>query len=277
MARVLIALGTLLLLAGSLALWAERSFIDSRGFAARAASTLQREPVRRALADVITDQVLEYGSAELVTVRPLLEAAAAELIGSPPFRAVWQTGMREAHASFFAGDDAFVLRLTDAMIVLTALLERLDERWVGRLPEELRAELTVFRRRDFAAQTLALGAQVRFLAWLLPLLALLTLAAGVATARSRAQAVARVGIGATVVGLVLLGLLIVAAELTSTLFDPLALAEAVRAVTEVFGAGLQRVAVGLVALGLALAVAAASGARTLDPRPLFRAAEARWE
>jgi hypothetical protein len=277
MGRVLIALGTLLLLAGSLALWAERSLVDSRGFAARAASTLQREPVRRALADVITDQVLEYGSAELVTVRPLLEAAAAELIGSPPFRAVWQTGMREAHASFFAGDDAFVLRLTDAMILLTALLERLDERWVGRLPEELRAELTVFRRRDFAAQTLALGARVRFLAWLLPLLALLTLAAGVATARSRAQAVARVGIGTAVVGLVLLGLLIVAAELTSTLFDPLALAEAVRAVNEVFGAGLQRVAVGFVALGLALAVAAASGPRTLDPRPLFRAAEARWE
>jgi hypothetical protein len=85
-----------------------------------------------------------------------------------------------------------------------------------------------------------------------------------------------VGVGSALSGVVLLGVPFIGTELTATFWAGSPYADAARAVAEVYGAGLQQAAAGMVALGLALAVAATSGARKLDVRPLLRALEERW-
>jgi len=265
----LLVAGAWLLLGGLLAAWGQRAFFDSRGFAERATAALEREVIRTALADQIVDQVLIHGSAELITVRPLLEATAAQMIRTPPFQALYATAVREAHASFFAGDDAFVLKLADVMILLTSLVERLDARFdaslVGELPAEMRSGLIVLRRRDFATETLAIAAQVRFLAWLLPGAGLLALALGVAVAPDRERALARVGFAAVAVGGFGVGaFLLTRIALVASAEPPDA--ALVRGLWDVFAAPLRGWSLALVALGLALAAAASSRFGSVDVR-----------
>jgi hypothetical protein len=261
--------GACLLLGGLLAAWGQRAFFDSRGFAERATAALEKEAIRTALADRIVDQILIHGSAELVAVRPLLEAATAGMIRTPPFQALYGTAVREAHASFFAGDDAFVLQLADVMILLTALLERLDARFgaslLGALPAELRSGLIVLRRRDFATETLAIAAEVRFLAWLLPGAGLLALALGVAVAPDRERALARVGFAAVAVGGLGAGAFLLT-RIALVAWAERPDAALVRALWDVFAAPLRGWSLGLAALGLALAAAASSRFGSVDVR-----------
>jgi hypothetical protein len=254
-----------LLLGGLLAAWGQRSLFDSRGFAEHATAALEQEAVRKALADRIVDQILIHGSAELVTVRPLLEATAAGMIRTPPFRALYETAVREAHASFFAGDDAFVLQLADVMILLTALLDRLDTSLVGELPAGLRSGLILLRRRDFATETLAVAADVRFLAWLLPGAGLLALALGLAVAPDRERALARVGFAAVAVGGFGLGAFLLT-RISLVAWAERPDAALVRALWDVFAAPLRVWSLGLVVLGLALAAAASSRFGSVDVR-----------
>ena len=162
-----------------------------------------------------------------------------------------------------------MLQLADVVILLTALVERLDARLgaslVGALPGELRSGLIVLRRRGFATETLAIAARVRFLAWLLPGAGLLALALGVAVAPDRERALARVGFAAVAVG----GLGVGAFLLTRIALVAWAErpdAALVRALWDVFAAPLRVWSLGLAALGLALAAAASSRFGSVDVR-----------
>lgn len=253
------------------AVWTHAAFIRSEGFAERATAALDDPAVRTALAGRVADAVIEQGSAELVTVRPLLEGLADELLATRPFHAIFRTALREAHASFFGGEDAFVLRLADVTILLTAFAESHDE--LGTLPETIRREASLLRTRNFATDTLALAGRADALAWLIPLGVTALFTGWLALASDRRRAWREAGTAAVLAGaLIVAGIVVVAAALP--VLAPEAPAGVMRGIWYAFAAPLRGAGVALALAGLALGATASAGVGEGPQRALVRAA--RW-
>ena len=264
-------LGALLLLAGLLSLWGRAVLFDADGFAERATAALERDAVRELLAERVSDQIIAQTSAELITIRPLVRAAVSQAMLTAPFRVIYGNAVRELHRSLLGGGDALALQMVDFMIVASAWLESLDPRLAANLPE-IRTALIELRARDFAADFIAASAEVRFLGWLFPLLAVLVLGLSIPVAPEPNRAWTRVGIaclavGTTVFAAQLLGLVLVMRWLA----NPSA-ATAIGELWAVFTRDLRVWSIGLVILGLALSAASNAVIQQIDGRSLLRAA-----
>lgn len=263
--------GALALLIALVAVWTHAAFISSDGFAERATAALDDPAVRTALADRVADAVIEQGSAELVTVRPLLEGLAGELLLTRPFRAIYRTALREAHASFFGGEEAFVLRVADLTILLTAFAESFEE--LGSLPSTVRREVSLLRTRNFATNTLALASRVSVLTWLISLGVTAVFTAWLALASDRRRAWREAGTAAVLAGaLSVAGIVVIGAALPALFRE--APADAVRGAWNAFAAPLRGAGVALALVGLALGATATSGVGHGPLRALTEAA--RW-
>ena len=95
--------GVALLVPGLLTLWARAVLFDADGFAERATAALENEDVRTVVADRLTDQIIAQSSAELITVRPLIQAAVSQAVASRPFHSIFRRAIRETHSSIFDG------------------------------------------------------------------------------------------------------------------------------------------------------------------------------
>lgn len=111
-----------LLVAGVSALWGRAQVLGAEGFSRNAERALARQPVIRLVSTRIVDQVIERGSAELITIRPLLESVVTGILSTGAFRDLYAAAVADAHRTLLAHDkDTIVLGLA-------ALCER-------RLPE----------------------------------------------------------------------------------------------------------------------------------------------
>ena len=261
----LIAVGGILLFAGLIAFWGRVAIYDPDGFSSRAIEVLENDAVRTVVTEKVVDEIVARGSDRLVTVRPVLELAVGEVVESRPFRAIYGNGVRQAHASLFDPDQAIVLELLDLMIIVDGAVRAIDPQLAERLPD-VRATLIQLRKRDFAAQAISTGTRVRFLGWLLPLLALLAFGAGVWLASDRDRAVSGVGLSAAAAGAAVVATVgIGRAILMSSDLEPLA-ERALLGVWRPFAGDLAIWGLGTAVFGIALAAAAASAFRPVDIR-----------
>ncbi|HET9333185.1 MAG TPA: hypothetical protein VFQ21_06350 [Gemmatimonadota bacterium] len=261
----LIAVGGILLFAGLIAFWGRVAIYDPHGFSSRAIEVLENDAVRTVVTENVVDEIVARGSAQLVAVRPVLELAVGQVVESRPFRAIYGNAVRQAHASLFAPDQAIVLELLDLMIIVDGAVRAIDPQLAERLPD-VRATLIQLRKRDFAAQAIATGTRVRFLGWLLPLLAFLAFGAGVWLASDRDRAVSRVGVSAAAAGAAVTATVgIGRAILMSSDLEPLA-ERALLGIWRPFAGDLAIWGLGTAVLGIALAAAAASAFRPVDIR-----------
>jgi hypothetical protein len=104
---VLLVVGTLALLLAGLALYGRHAVLDEHAFAARAAGTLAQDEVRDEVADRIVTRTLN-AQPELATRRPVLEAAAGEVVDDPSFPARFAAGAAALHRALFTDDRAVV-------------------------------------------------------------------------------------------------------------------------------------------------------------------------
>jgi hypothetical protein len=86
------------------ALYARSAILDRGQFADRAAGTLAQDEVADEIATRFATGVIQR-SPGLVTLRPALEAAAADVVQSPRFAAEFGAGVRELHRGVFTGSD----------------------------------------------------------------------------------------------------------------------------------------------------------------------------
>ncbi len=116
------AFGVLLILCGVLLGYATRSLFDARGFADRAAASLEDPRVAEFVAERIVDGVIE-ASPDLVGLRPILIGVARGMVGSPPFRAAVRRSARTAHRAVMSGTTAkLALNVQDLGAVLQGAL-----------------------------------------------------------------------------------------------------------------------------------------------------------
>jgi len=103
LSRFSLFIGAVLLLIGLLMFWGRTALFDADGFTERATVALEDDAVRGLLADRLTDQIIKHGSAELITVRPLLQGTISQAMRTGPFQVVYRNAVREAHRLLMGG------------------------------------------------------------------------------------------------------------------------------------------------------------------------------
>jgi hypothetical protein len=97
---VLLVTGALCVLLAGLALYGQRTVINERAFADRATSTLAQDEVGDEIAERIAQRLVnEYP--ELASRRPVLDAAAHDIVGWPKFAQEFHEGVAAMHRSLF--------------------------------------------------------------------------------------------------------------------------------------------------------------------------------
>jgi len=192
-----VVLAALALLASEVAVWADAAVFDSDGFATRSEAALADEDVRAFLTTQIVDIAIEEGSADLITARPLLEAAVDATLSSAAFREIYTTAIRSAHGALFT-DEPIVLELFDAMIFVRVTVESLDPDLADRLPEIDDALIEISEQRELdTLRGAADRAEANAVTW--PAITLLLAAAAIFLAADRRRAVIWLGVSAALV------------------------------------------------------------------------------
>ena len=190
-----------------LAVYLRAEIADRDAFADRAVAALEEPAVRQVVARQVVVGVLERGSQDLLSARPLLESVVQTVVGTGPFRALIRTAALQGHHVLFDRGDAFVLNFADTGTVVLSGVRSLAPNVAARLPEHADATLIDLRERPFADDTLNAADRLRHWSILLPALALALLISALVTAGDRGRALARygltVGIVATVAAIAL--------------------------------------------------------------------------
>lgn len=184
------------------ALYLRAEIADRDRFADRTVAALEDPAVRDVVARQLVVGVVERGSPDLISARPLLETAVETVVATSPFRALVRTTAQQAHSLLFDHGNAFVFDVADTGTVVLSAVRSLAPDLAAKLPANADATLVDLRERPFAQDTLEAADQLRRIAVVLPVLALLLLAGAIAAARDRSRAFARfalaLGIVATV-------------------------------------------------------------------------------
>ena len=140
-----------------LALYLRAEIADRDAFADRAVAALEDPAVRQVVARQVVVGVLERGSPDLLSARPLLESAVQTIVGTGPFRSLVRGAALQGHQVLFDRGDAFVLDLADTGTVVLSAVRSLAPDVASRLPEHADARLVDLRQRPFANDTLDAG------------------------------------------------------------------------------------------------------------------------
>jgi hypothetical protein len=196
----LTVLAALAVLVGGLTLYLRQEIFDADAFADRAQSALTHDEIRQTIADRLVDTAIRHGSSELLQAKPLLQTITDAALKTPAFRTLFRTASLNLHRLAFTRNDRSVaLDLADAGQVVVAAARSIAPRLARQIPPDLDARLIDFRKRQWATTTLEVADDVRFLGIVLPLLAVLLIAAAIVVAPNRRSAVTRVGVAVAVV------------------------------------------------------------------------------
>lgn len=248
-------LAAIVLFVGTLMAYGRRQVLDTGAFTKRAVDVLHEEPVRRMVAETLTRHAIEAGSPDLVAVRPLLEGTVSRLLGSGELDGILSRATAEAHRSLFSSRGSpVVLSLADALVVAQGVVAAV--RPGTRLPNATTAgQVTVAERDDTKA--LRVAKKVRWLGFVLPIMAIALLWAAVLLARERRRAVAAAGLAITSAGLLVVLAVAIVRTVVVGQFDGDA-ADVARASWKGIVGGLANWGLVLIGAGALIAAGAAS-------------------
>jgi hypothetical protein len=262
---VLVVVAAALAVVGGVTLYVREEIVDSHAFGERAAEALDRDALRQVVAREVVVQLVERGSTDLVSARPVIESVVEFVVRTPPFRHVIRLAARHANRLLFVregGNAAF--DVADAGTLVASALRGVAPDVARRIPRHAPAQLLELRKRSFATESLRFAEHVRTLGIVLPLLAVLLLALAVAAARDRRRAVTRAGLaigaaaGALVIALVLARAYVVRHVYGSDELTNADVRGAVGALWDAYLADLTAWALGVGAIAFVMAAASAS-------------------
>jgi hypothetical protein len=230
------------------AVWMRGELLDSGGFTGNASKLIDEPVIRQEIAKSITAQVNDRIDSRVQGSVPkgAVETAVLAMMGTDEFHTVWDQGVRAAHSTVTAallGKDTDTVQTDGSQVQvnlktpLEPLVAELAKRGIkvdtGVLPVNIPIDLAEIPQSGTvqdAAKTLDDAG------WMLPVLALLLLAVGLAVAVKRARALAVTSVGVVAMaGLVLLVVSGVQSEFVGKLASETTLSEgAVDTVYNVF-------------------------------------------
>jgi hypothetical protein len=274
--RGLVVLASVVLVLGVLAGYVRLAALDADQFANRATAALRNDDVRTLIAAKVTDDVVLRRQADLLAARPLIESAAAGVVGGRAFTALFRSAVRDVHRAVFERDrDTVVLTVADVGTVLAAALRKLRPALAGRVEAAGRAPL-LRRRLDTVSARLADGAdRVRTVALALAVAWVVLVAAALAVAPDRRRTVVALGAGAAAGGVVLAVALSVLRAIAVRHVGGADGQAAAGAVWNAFLGDLRTAAWILAGSGAVIAASGASLIRPVDPSIQLRRAASR--
>lgn len=217
--RVLVGLGGVLLLAALLSLVAYRSLLDTDSFARSVDEIRKTDAVSDAVGRELAAQIVG-ANPDLGAVKPLIEQVSAEVARSDVLSPLVTRAAAQAQVAATQEDSsAIALRLADAGAVAASALRAFAPQVAGQIPPELSVTLAEIGSQDVFAGTVRAARYLSVAAWLLPLVAVATLALAVWIAPNQRRGLVRVGLAliavGTAVGLLTLAVGIVVGSLDS--------------------------------------------------------------
>src|SRR5689334_2011931 len=272
-ATVLVVLTSVLLAAATVAGYARRALFNSDQFADRATATLQDPSVRTLIGDRVTDRVVLANRVDLLAARPIISSAISGIVGGGAFRSLFHRAALDVHRAVFQHDENTVtLTVADVGTVAAAAVATLRPSLAADLE---RSDDVVVVKRQIGSTTgdLARTARnVQLVAWILAALTLVSAAGAIAVSIDRRRTIAHLGIGAIVVGVVVLVAYTIArAVVLDTFSDPEQRAAA-GAVWNAFLGDLRTFAWLLAGVGAVVAAAASSLVRPVEIEGAMRRA-----
>lgn len=269
-------LGVAIALLGGVLLYLRENVFDREAFGDRAERAFSDERVRLAVAQPITDGIIDSGPAKLVNARPLIESVVTGVLGTAPARAAFGEAAETLEAKLFARDpNTLLINLADTASLAAATLESVAPQFAGDLPARIhhvRVELTA---SVAGIDSVELAEDASFLGLALPPIALLLLAGSVALAPDRRRGLIRASLfaaGAAVAGVIAL---VVARSMLVSQFESDVVADAAATAWDALfdDLGGAFVLAGVIAIVLA-AAARFTGEEGFDPlAPFTRAGE----
>ena len=248
----LLALGTLILLVGSLTVWVKRQALDTDAWVAASTEMLEDDEIREALSVYIVDQLYENGDVQgrleerlppeldriaaplAGALRQPAERAADELLQRPRVQELWENVNREAHEALLrlledetregvsTAEGTVTLDLR-VFIVNVGEELGLGEQLDARLPEDA-GQLTVLESDELSLAQDSVKV-IKALSWIVIFAALLAFGGAVWFARKRRSMLRNTGVVFVLVGILLL---VIREAAGSYLVDALAEGESVR-------------------------------------------------
>ncbi|MBA2342795.1 MAG: hypothetical protein H0V85_04965 [Thermoleophilaceae bacterium] len=255
---VLIGLGALFLLVGTVALYADLHLLDSKDFADRATSTLSEDEVRNAIGQRLSDEVIK-AQPDLLGARPLIDGAAEGIAGTSAFQALFRRGVQQVHGSVFGRQqDSVALKVADIALLVVQALEQIDPDIARKVPKGVEGELlSVSEGSDQAILNLAQVADdIRSVALWSVVLAALLLTLAIVTSLERRRTVRTIGVTVAGIGLFLIVALILGRAIVSNKVGTAAETDAIRAVWDAFLLDLRTWALVLAGTGAVIAACA---------------------
>ena len=144
LASILVVVGALLLLLSSFGWWAERYFLNSDRFSAKANQILEREEVQDALAFAITQQISEQSGRDLSLAEPVIQSIVREIVTSDPFQKIFDTAvLRAHHAVVEGGAREMVLNLSDSVDNVRRALRPVAPNLAQKIPKGETVEVRI--------------------------------------------------------------------------------------------------------------------------------------
>lgn len=190
LSRAVLTAGVVCLLAGLFAGFVNREVIDSHQFARHVDAVRADPDVSRELGGLISDRLIAQNP-ELIALRPLVESAATATVSSPAFGSTIRATVAPLQEALVSGnDDQFVLRLADVGALVSAALVARSPQAEASLPSGLDVRLAQIGGQEFTSDLVGLAHLSTTLAWLLPLIGILLVAAASAVVGGRSREIA---------------------------------------------------------------------------------------
>jgi hypothetical protein len=131
----LVVLAAALGLAGGVALYVREEVVDSHAFADRAVNALDRDALRQVVVREMVVQLVDRGSTNLISARPVIESVVEFVVRTAPFHEAFHAAAVHANRLLFVRDGGnAAFDVADAGTVVASALRGVSPEVAGRSP-----------------------------------------------------------------------------------------------------------------------------------------------
>ena len=272
---------SLTLFGGLLSTWLEAEVFDAKSFSDRAVLLLDSPDVRAALADEMTEALVQNGPSQIASFQSVIRPVLADLLTTPVFRNSFRDAVRQAHEVIFTQDgSAALVNLSQALAVLAGSMQISNPDVAQNIPTGSDQFLVDFSDQFRDLELWKTAGELDQLAEGLLIASLVLGLLVVVLRRDIRRGFFKVGVAVVGSGLLLVAVAVVVPRVAATFVTDADLARAAQSAAEIFLGDLQVLGVWVIGYGViaaALATASAPTHAPVDARTVWATVRARWD